>query len=483
MILSLSQQKTLEVSLMIVGIYIRVSTTEQAEEGYSIAAQKERLIAYCKAQGWNEYKLYVDEGVSAKDTNRPKLQLLLKDVEDGKINLILVYRLDRFTRRVRDLHNMLDFMENHDCKFRSATEMYDTTTAMGRMFIGLVALLAQWEAENMSERIKMALDKKVSDGERVGNIPYGFDLSEDEKLIKNEKGQTLLWMVEKIENGWSINKTANELLLFNNDRNWSAEKIIRLLRNPAIYGSTRWNEKVIEGTHEGYITKERWLRLQQKMDDRTIHFRKDLKVSYIFHGVLVCPNCSNMLIANRFSNKRRDGSEHTGFVYRCNYCYKNKIKSYSPAERYFERALITYMKNVTFDNIEIEEKENENYNELSKQMEKIKRMREKYQRAWASDNMTDEEFEERMNETKHLLDGIESQINKLDVQPKIDIDRLKQISYTFEDSFYKLDREAKKEFIQRFIRKIEFEYITVPPKHKRYKTARPEIVFKNIEFY
>lgn len=467
---------------MIVGIYIRVSTTEQAEEGYSIPAQKERLIAYCQAQGWNEYKLYIDEGVSAKDTNRPKLKLLLKDVEEGKINLILVYRLDRFTRRVRDLHNMLDFLEKHNCKFRSATEMYDTTTAMGRMFIGLVALLAQWEAENMSERISMALEKKVADGERVGNIPYGFDLS-DEKLVTNEKSKYLLWMIDKIEKGWSINHTAEQLYLINKDRNWNAEKIIRLLRNPAIYGATRWLDKIYENTHKGIITKERWLRLQKILNDRTVHFKKHLKFNYIFHGVLICPNCGHVLVGNRFTRIRKDGTEKHGFIYRCNSCIKNKRKVRNLGEKYFLEAFMEYMKDINFDNVEIKVEENNNAKELLKELDKIKKIRTRYQRGWASGNIEDDEFEVLMQETKIMQKEIEQKLEKLDAHKIQDVDSLKKIVSTFNEHFHELDREEKREFIQRFIRKIEFKIIEMPPKSSKYKKGRPKINITNIEFY
>lgn len=469
--------------IMTVGIYIRVSTTEQAEEGYSIPAQKERLIAYCKAQGWENYKIYVDEGVSAKDTNRPKLQLLLNDIKEQKINMILVYRLDRFTRRVKDLHKMLEFLDKNNCAFKSATEPYDTSNAMGRLFITLVAALAEWETDNLSERIRMALEKKVKDGERVGNIPYGFDLSEDEKLVKNKDSRYLLWMIEKIEKGWSVNKTAEHLTTINKDRNWNAEKIIRLLRNPAMYGATRWVDEVYENTHEGVITKERWLRLQQIMDDRTIHFRKTLKYNYIFHGVLVCPICSHIMTANRFIKKNKDESETYGFVYRCNDCIKNKRKHYNSGERYFLEALTEYMRNITFDNIEMEIEQNDNREDLLKELEKIKKMRSRYQRGWASGDIEDEEFEERMNETKTLQNEIQQQLDSLDLPQTVDIDSLKEIVYIFNDSFYKLEREEKREFIQRFIRKIEFKYVEMPPKSKKHKIGRPKVVFTNIEFY
>src|SRR5690625_5296760 len=117
---------------MAVGIYIRVSTQEQAQEGYSIAAQREKLKMYCDSQGWDKYKFYVDEGVSARDANRPQLQTLMSDIKLGKITMLLVYRLDRFTRSVLDLYEMLTLLEENNCAFKSATEPYDTSTAMGR---------------------------------------------------------------------------------------------------------------------------------------------------------------------------------------------------------------------------------------------------------------------------------------------------------------------------------------------------------------
>ena len=134
---------------MRVALYIRVSTEDQAREGYSIQAQKNKLEAYCVSQGWDVVGFYIDDGYSAKDLDRPEMKRMLKHIEQGLIDCVLVYRLDRLTRSVLDLYKLLEIFEQHNCKFKSATEVYDTTTAMGRMFITIVAAMAQWERENL----------------------------------------------------------------------------------------------------------------------------------------------------------------------------------------------------------------------------------------------------------------------------------------------------------------------------------------------
>ncbi|MGF9826753.1 recombinase family protein, partial [Brevibacillus agri] len=128
-------------------VYMRVSTEDQAREGFSIPAQREKLLAYVHSQGWEVAAIYADEGISAKDTNRPALKRLLRDIREGNIDVVLVYRLDRLTRSVLDLYRLLQEFEKYDVRFKSCTEVYDTTTAIGRLFITLVAALAQWERE------------------------------------------------------------------------------------------------------------------------------------------------------------------------------------------------------------------------------------------------------------------------------------------------------------------------------------------------
>lgn len=471
---------------MTVGVYIRVSKEEQFLEGYSIPAQKEKLMSYCKAMGWDDYKLYVEEGISAKNMNRPKLQLLLEDVKNKRISSVLVYRLDRFTRRVKDLYNMLEILESNNCSFISATEPYDTSSAMGKLFITIVAALAEWETGNLSERVKMALENKVSGGERVGNIPFGFDLNDEEKLIKNDDGKYVMDMIEKYESGWSLNRISNYMNLINNSRNWTATAVLRIFTNPALYGATRWVDKVYEDTHEGYISKERWKKIQLMLEDRGQHFRKDVKSTYLFQGVLCCPNCGSILSVNRFLRKRKNGELYQNAIYKCRQCYENKIKTFQPGEKRVERALIEYMKNVKFENIEVPKNEKDETEIIKSQLVKIEKQREKYQRAWAADLVTDQEFEERMTETRNLYEELQNKLNEKNGSNNVDPEALKKIVFTFRQTYTYLTQEEKKNFIQQFIRKIEFDVIPQPPlRPDKAKTGKgkPKIVIKNIDFY
>lgn len=467
-----------------IGIYIRVSTLEQAKEGYSISAQKEKLKSYCSSQGWEDYKYFIDEGISAKDTKRPELKKLLNEVKDGNISTILVYRLDRFTRSVSDLYEMLKEIDQNQCTFKSATEPYDTSTAMGRMFITIVAALAQWETENLSERVKMALEEKVSTGERVGNVPYGFTLNSEEKLEKNEQGPVLLDMIERVKSGKSFKNTAEFLNKTNTDRaKWTATAVIRVLTNPALYGATRWNDKVYENTHEGYIAKEDYVKLQQIIKDRSQHRRRDVKSNYVFQGVLICPECGKRLSVNRYVRKSRtDGSEYQSSIYRCQPCASKGVFNRSLGESRLLEALYNYMKNVIIDPEDEEPTEENKQSLLNDQLKKIESKREKYQRAWASDLMSDAEFKKLMDETREVYEELKGKAEKEKTETKIDKTAIHEIVTAFNQSFGILPNDKKAEFVSRFIRSIEFDLVPQPPKDRRSKEGKDKIVIRKIVF-
>ena len=320
------QLKKIEKTLNLrVGIYIRVSTEEQVKEGYSISAQKQRLKAFCIAQDWTVSGMYVDEGISAKDMNRPQLQQMIKDIENGVIDCVLVYRLDRLTRSVRDLYLLLDTFDKYDCKFKSATEVYDTTTAMGRMFITIVAALAQWERENLGERLRMGTYEKVSQGKYAHNIrPFGYDLDlKTSKLtIREDEAKTVRLIVDLYLNkgmgAHRICKHLNERGIGTRDGNaWSDGTLMPLLKNPLYMGTIRWADLLVKDSVPAIIDEETWNKIQKTIDKRRVTPANVIANDYFFSGKVKCPNCGNPLVGNKVYATLATGEKRIYKNYRC----------------------------------------------------------------------------------------------------------------------------------------------------------------------
>ena len=139
-----------------IALYERVSTEKQDREGHSIPEQKERLEKYCSVYGWKDFAHYTDAGFSGAKTDRPALNKLLEDIEKGRVKKVLVYKLDRLSRSQKDtLWLIEDKMLANDCDFVSISENFDTSTPLGRAMIGILAVFAQLEREQIKERMSM----------------------------------------------------------------------------------------------------------------------------------------------------------------------------------------------------------------------------------------------------------------------------------------------------------------------------------------
>lgn len=451
---------------MTVGIYLRVSTEEQAFEGYSLAAQRERLIAFCVAQGWESYKFYVEEGKSGKTTEkRPALDKLMKDIEKGRIQILLVYRLDRLTRSVRDLHQILHFLEDHKCTFRSATEIYDTSTAMGRMFITIVAAIAEWESANLGERVKMGQIEKARQGKFSAPSPYGFYKDEDHKLhIHSEDIQAVHLMIGKIEEGMSFRQLSKfmETTKFRPRRGykWHIRSMMDILANPVLYGATRWRDEIIEGTHEGIMSKAEFEHLQRLITSRQNHKKRHIDFPVIYQTVLVCPDCGGRLAYERTNWKVKSGERRVLNSYRCQACALNgRTPPFRTSEKIINELLIAY-----FDGFELQPSDPETENkleELQREIVKVERQRDRYQRAWGAELMTDEEFKNHMNDTKQRLESLQLELADVEdtVQDKEEIAQINELAKNFTRSFILLNQEEKRAFVQTFISAIEIEVI------------------------
>lgn len=169
----------------VAALYTRVSTLDQAREGYSLAAQQAALEAWAAAHGYAA-ALYQDAGISGKDIrHRPAMLQMLEDIKAGKIAVVAVWALSRLTRSVADLYATLELLASHNVGLVSHTEGFDTGTPTGRAMMGLLGVFAQMEREITAERVRAAMDERAAQGKRTCHSVLGYDPSGPDDLIIN----------------------------------------------------------------------------------------------------------------------------------------------------------------------------------------------------------------------------------------------------------------------------------------------------------
>lgn len=483
---------------MKVGLYIRVSTEEQAKEGYSISAQKQKLKSFCISQDWEVAGLYADEGVSAKDINRPELKRMLDDIENNKIDCVLVYRLDRLTRSVFDLYKLLELFEKNNCKFRSSTEVYDTTSALGRMFITIVAALAQWERENMGERIAFGFAEKVRQGKYALNFrPIGYDLDlETGKLTINTSEAHIIKLIFDLYlKGYGANRICKHLnangIKTKAGNNWNDKPLMQILKNPLYKGYIRWNDTVIPSKHDAIIEPEVFDHVQNIIVSRRTADPRRVSSEYIFSGKLKCNSCGSSLVGFYTTSKLSSGEVRKYRQYRCLKKKTGECKGFrNVSERKLEEAFMDYIDQEDFSNF-IEESASAGDNilnetdsptelnkaHLKKELEKIERRKKKWQYAWADDDdaMSYEDFKERMKEAKteeerikNLLSSLETpQEDNLTFEHHEIIQALQEITRNWQT----LKTNKKKNAIDSIIEQIHIDYV------------EDKLVITKIDFY
>src|SRR3990167_893762 len=197
--------------------YVRVSTEDQAVNGVSLAAQEERVRAYCIAKGWNLMAVVRDEGESAKSLDRPGLQSILGDQADKDfLDALVVLKLDRLTRNGADLHTILDWCKDNDVALVAVEESLDATTAAGRLMLNILTSVSQWEREAIGERTKTALRHLKAQGQRYSKVaPYGYQFMSDNRLMPNPTEQSVIRRVlVGVRRGWSLRTIVSDLAGF-----------------------------------------------------------------------------------------------------------------------------------------------------------------------------------------------------------------------------------------------------------------------------
>lgn len=294
-------------------IYDRVSTELQARDGLSLDTQKHLLTDYASSHGYEIVGYYADEGITARKKlqNRKDFMRLLEDIQKDKIDLVLVTKLDRWFRNVRDYHNTQAILETHHCNWKTILEDYDTSTADGQLKINIMLAVAQNECDRTSERIKSVFSYKKSKGEHLtGKAPYGYRVV-NKKLQKDDAAEEIVnELFRYYFSCFSKRKTIDYILEEYGEQAPTPSQAERILTSP-IYAGIRENNF---NYCPAYITREQHRQIRQTCAAKTYPAAKE---PYLFSGLLKCPVCGMNMTGFVKKQTLKDGTIHRYKRYRC----------------------------------------------------------------------------------------------------------------------------------------------------------------------
>lgn len=310
------------------GIYIRVSTFDQAREGFSLREQEERLKEFCKFKRYNIYKVYQDAGISAKNDKRPAYQEMIEDVKKGNINVIVALKLDRLTRSVYDIEKLMKFVNDYECDIDCMADESNTTTSNGRMVMRIMTSVSQNEIEKCSERTKFGMAGAIKNGHIPNRTGLGFK-RENKKLVPDPLTKDIIVRIFDLYlEGKSHQVIAN---IYNKEKvlgktNWYDSTIQKILSNELykgdyVNGKRTKHPTYYENVIEPIVSKEKWESCQYQKLRNARHYERT--ATYLFTNKLKCSKCGNFLGGH--ATTKTNGKKY--YYYKCNTCktYFNEI--------------------------------------------------------------------------------------------------------------------------------------------------------------
>lgn len=353
---------------MKIAIYIRVSTYHQIDKD-SLPLQRKDLINYSKfILNTNNYEIFEDAGYSAKNTDRPKYQEMIKRVRQGEFSHLLVWKIDRISRNLLDFCDMYEELKKYNCTFVSKNEQFDTSSAMGEAMLKIILVFAELERKLTGERVKAVMIDRASKGQWNGaRVPLGYKWDDTIKypVVDEIEKSTVELIFNKYK---ELGSTTNVLKLLNANNiktkrngSWTTKTLADTIRNPFYKGTYRYNYRnhphgkikdekewiVLEDNHPGIINKELWQECNYIMDQNAkrnnAKFRDNSKV-HVFAGLLECGECGKGLTAKEDS-PRLNGFRPSYYVCPGNYnhlgCSQKTI-----SDNIIGNSVFNYVKNI-----------------------------------------------------------------------------------------------------------------------------------------
>ncbi|KAA2396099.1 recombinase family protein [Bacillus cereus] len=490
-------------------IYARVSTTEQAEEGYSIDEQIRVLNKFCEKEGYIVYDEYMDRGISGKNiTGRPAVQRLLADAEQKKFDVVLVWKMNRLARKSLDLMNIVEKLNSKNIAFRSYTEKYETESPTGKLQFQMMAAIAEYERNNIAENVKMGMIARAKEGKWNGGHVLGYDVVEVEGENKKRKNTALvineheahiirtIFHLYTTGHGYKaiankINKAGYRTKM---SKTFSLNAIKIIVTNPIYAGYIRynvrrdWNEKrrnninpdpvIVQGQHKPIISEDTWKIAQQVYKERSVKPNRVHDGEFPLTGIMRCPACGTGMVIGRTTNRTKSGEKRVLEYYVCgawknkgtNVCHSNGVRT-EYADHYVIDKLSTLLKSdklikelVNSINSKqnslfapIQKEHNRYASELEKLKAKLDKTWEAYMDEMISKNVYFEKsqaIEERMASIKAAMEPLKAQLRSTTIS-EITYGQVKEVLFQFSQAFKQsLTREQRKRLLHLLIHQV-----------------------------
>ena len=457
------------------GLYMRVSTEDQAREGFSLPEQKERLEAYCKFKGFVIKDYYTDAGISAKTGNyRPEFERLKEDIKSKKINTIIALKQDRITRSIFDWEELMRFLEENDAYLDCVNDDINTTNANGKMVSRILMSVSQQEIERTSERTKVGLAGAIKQGHIPHQAPLGYKHENKKLVIDHLTKDVVIRIFELYHKGMSYQKIST---LFNKEQvlgktNWRDSSIVAILENEIykgdfVHGKRTKHPTYYENVVETIVSKEMWEECQVQKKKNSKSYQRTL--TYLFLQKLRCPKC-NRILGGKATQKKN------GNIYYYYYCHDCKINfKESLVEEYFNdfvNELVEYDSVVNqFFLPMIKQKFDEPQEELKKDINKQNDKLERIKRAYINGVFSLEEYNDERKLVESALEKLQNELDEAtsceilnftpqDILLKRDIDYINKVKLEKEykertKTWKDYTREEKSELIMKYVDDIK----------------------------
>ncbi|MGK0551092.1 recombinase family protein [Enterococcus faecalis] len=448
------------------GLYIRVSTPEQEKHGYSLEAQKKKLQAYALAKDYTIFKIYTDGGFSGAKLERPALSDMINDIESQKLDLVIVYKLDRLSRSQKNTMYLIEdvFLKNN-VDFVSMQESFDTTSSFGRAMIGILSVFSQLERDNITERMTMGKLERVKRGYYMGggNVPFGYLYDEISGLleIEEDKAQAIRRMFDLFISGNAITMIVEilkrEFPQFK--KSFMDSTVKRRLQSEYYIGKQKYQGKVYDAIHQPIISEDLFNKVQRLIESRP--HSNAFKHSYLFSGIIVCSKCGKPY--NGYESQRKvNGKIYKHKYYRCS-CrtYKHKKKyGWSCSGKTFrcealDKMAMKEIRNFA-DTVNVRRARRKIDNEPTiKEIKKVKMQQEKLVDLYLSNIITASVLDKKNKELSDLIVQLESKLKR-----EITIEDEKKFEKSLEELAYNFDNlsfSQKRFLIENTVEQIQVD--------------------------